>query len=332
MAFAMDRIERRFDACGWLPVRALFRQDRVFIDWAHFGGTRLTEPFFRDSVGIAMRLPFNQAFRRETTAEEMVAITARSPSIVPTAFIFHASRCGSTLMSQMLAALPSHIVISEPPMLDTLLRAHYFISGLSARDQVEYVRALVMALAQPRAGESQFVVKLDAWDIFELPLLREAFPDTPWIFLYRDPLEIAVSQLRQRGAYMVPGVIGPSNLMIDPAEAAEMSDEEYIARMVGRVLEQAALMLAQAGGTAVHYNQLPVAMWSGLGKMFGVNDDPASCATMQNAAKWDAKNPYFEFVSDAEGKQKEATPQLREHIDKWATPHYVELERLRAMQ
>lgn len=322
----------RFDSRGWLPIRALFRQERVFIDWAHFGDTRLTQPFFRDSVAIAMRMPFNQAFRRETSADEMVSISATRASIEPTAFIFHASRCGSTLMSQMLAALPSHIVISEPPMLDTLLRAHLYINGLSAQDQIGYVRALVMALAQPRAGESRFVVKLDAWDIFELPLLRRAFPDTPWIFLYRDPLEIAVSQRRQRGAYMVPGVIGPSNLMIDAAEAAAMSEEEYIARMVGRVLQQGAQMLTQDGGTAVHYNQLPVAMWSWLAKTFGVNDDPSSRATLQNAAKWDAKNPYFEFTSDAEAKQKEATPQLREHINEWATPHYLELERLRGMQ
>ena len=56
------------------------------------------------------------------------------------------------------------------------------------------------------------MIKLDAWNIGELPLLRECFPDTPWLFLYRDPLEIAVSHLRRPGMHMVPGMIGASGL------------------------------------------------------------------------------------------------------------------------
>lgn len=319
----------RHDFRGWLPVRSFFRGDDLLIDWAYFGEQKLREPFFRDSVAIAMRLPFNQAFRRETSADEMVSWAATHPGVTPTAFIFHASRCGSTLMSQMLAALPSHIVISEPPMLDSILRAHYFVAGLTEELQIAYVRALVIALAQPRTGESAFVIKLDAWDIFELPQLRKAFPDTPWIFLYRDPLEIAVSQVRQRGAYMVPGIIGPAQFLIDPNEAALMHEEEYIARVLGQILAQAVKMLTHADGLAVNYNQLPVAMWSGLVTLFGVNDIPASCEIMQQAAKWDAKNPYFEFVGDAESKQREAMPRMREFIDKWATPHYLALEQRR---
>jgi hypothetical protein len=326
----MDRLMHRYDFGGWLPLRAFFRDEKVMIDWAYFGERRLSEPFYRDSAAIAMRLPFNQAFRRETTADEMVAWATTHPGVAPTAFIFHASRCGSTLMSQMLAALPSHIVVSEPPMLDTLLRAHYFVAGLAERDQIAYVRALVIALAQPRYGETEFAIKLDAWDIFDLPLLRKAFPDTPWIFLYRDPLEIAVSQIRQRGAYMVPGIIGPAQFLINPDEAALMCQEEYIARVLGQILAQAVQFLPNANGRAVHYRQLPVAMWSELASLFGVGDLPASREMMQHAAKWDAKNPYFEFASDSESKQREATPILREFIDQWASPHYLALERLRA--
>ncbi len=44
------------------------------------------------------------------------------------------------------------------------------------------------AYGQRRRGvEQRLVVKLDAWNIGELALLRECFPDTPWLFLYRDP-------------------------------------------------------------------------------------------------------------------------------------------------
>jgi Sulfotransferase family len=330
----MDGVMTRAKLRGWLPVRIFFRGGEVMVSWAHFADRKLAEPFFRDSAQLAMRLPFNQAFAQETSADEMVAWTSENPGLAPTAFIFHASRCGSTLMSQMLAALPSHIVASEPPMLDSLLRAQFFAGGLAEEKQLAYVRALVAALGQPRWSETEFVIKLDAWNVFELPLMRRAFPDTPWIFLYRDPLEIAVSQLRQRASYMVPGMIGPAQWMIEPAEAMAMGEEEYIARILGRIFEQGVRMLKHAGGKAVHYNQLPVAMWTTLSETFGVagnaqNIDASSLAAMQNAAKWDAKNPYFEFTSDAQKKQQEASPRLREAVTQWVLPHYAELERLR---
>ena len=186
---------------GWLPIRVFWRDGALRVDWCYFGNTRLKDPFFRDSVIVALRQPFNQAFRRDTSIAELQEWRHASPGLAPTAFLFHASRCGSTLIAQMLAALDSHTVISEPPMLDTILRARYLAPGIDEDSQIEWLRALVSSLAQARNGETGFVIKLDAWNVFELGLMRKAFPATPWVYLYRDPLEIAVSQLRERGAY-----------------------------------------------------------------------------------------------------------------------------------
>jgi hypothetical protein len=332
MDFPMDDVNRQLDFQSWIPVRVKFDNGAVLIDWAHAGEMRFTEPFFRESAQRIMQSPFNQAFRRTSTADEMVAWTSSNPGIAPTAFIFHASRCGSTLMAQMLAALPSHIVLSEPPMLDALLRAHFFIEGLNRQQQLTYVRALISALAQPRSGESKFIIKMDAWNIFELDMIRAAFPDTPWLFLYRDPLEIAVSQLRQRASYMVPGLIGPSHWMIAQPDALNMSDKEYVARIMGKIFEEAARAVSRETNTAgcLHYNQLPSIAWGGLRQTLGVTHDEAAAITiMQTAAKWDAKNPYFEFVNDVDDKQREATPLLRNLIDQWVRPHYDALEKMR---
>ena len=40
----------------------------------------------------------------------------------PSGFIFHMSRCGSTVISQMLAALAEHVVVSEAGPIDALAR------------------------------------------------------------------------------------------------------------------------------------------------------------------------------------------------------------------
>ncbi len=311
---------------GWVPVKASASAGACMFDFAYFGALRLKEPFFESSVQIAMRSPFNKAFRHQRRALSLINI---EQSVKPTAFIFHASRCGSTLLSQMLSALPSHIVAAEPPPLDTLLREVSQALHLSEAERVEHVRALVAAMAQPTRGETAFVIKMDAWTIFELPLLLKAFPDTPWIFLYRDPVEIAVSQMRQRGSYMIPSVIGHWPGTVGWQESMTMFAEELIARIIGKVMEQAAKMLQQYGGVAMHYNQLPEVAWTSLAATFGVVPTPENIALMQHAAKWDAKTPYFEFVADAQDKQTKATPILREYVAQWAGAHYAALETLR---
>jgi hypothetical protein len=192
----------------WLPIRAWPHEGEWMIDWCRFGNQPLREPFFCDSVEAALRRPFNRAFRRYTRIDALLDWQAHSPGITPTAFLFHASRCGSTLLAQVLAGFASHIVLSEPPPLDALLRANYGDPAVADR-QSAWIAALLSAWSQRRMGtERALVAKLDAWNIFELPLLRGAFPDTPWIFLYRDPLEIVASHLDAPGRHMVPGLIG----------------------------------------------------------------------------------------------------------------------------
>ncbi len=91
------------DMHGWLPIRAWLRDGEWRVDWCWFGEQRLTQPFYRDEVDLALRLPFNQAFRRDTPLATLLDWQAASPGLTPGAFIFHASRCGSTLLAQMLA-------------------------------------------------------------------------------------------------------------------------------------------------------------------------------------------------------------------------------------
>jgi hypothetical protein len=314
---------------GWLPIRVFWRDGRAWVDWCHFGDARLSEPFFRDSVDVALRQPFNQAFRRETPIDALREWRAASPGLEPTAFLYHASRCGSTLIAQMLAALGTHIVISEPPMVDAVLRAHHLQPGLDQATQVDWLRGLVSALGQPRHGETGFVIKLDAWSVFELALMRKAFPRVPWIYLYRDPLEIAVSQVRERGAYMIPGVLGPGMAMFPPDEALEMPAETFIARVLGKMLEAGHAGCVNAGGHALHYAELPQAMWTSLRPVLGIPDDDASREKLQRAARWNAKNPQLEFAADAERKQREARPELRLVVDQWAAAPYRAMEAMR---
>lgn len=315
------------DFSGWLPIRAWRRDGEWRLDWCWFGETRLTRPFFRDDVDQALRLPFNQAFRRETDIQALLDWQGESPGVAPGAFIFHASRCGSTLMAQMLAGLARNIVLSEPPPLDNLLRAH-FLDPYAARLQSGWIEALLSAYGQRRCGtEEQLLIKLDAWNVFEAPLLAGLFPDTPRIFLYRDPLEIVVSQLRQPGMQRVPGMLGPSALDELVPGGLAMSPLEYSCRMIGAILQGGLELCQRHGGVPVNYSELPGAVWGRLAPLLGA--ESADEARLHEIAAFDAKQPAMAFQADGQRKRDAATDELREAIVRWAAEPYQLLERLR---
>ncbi len=311
---------------GWTPIRLLRDEQGLRADWCRFGGRRYTEPFFEDSVTAAMREPFNQAFRRESSLAEVVEWVRVQPGLAPSVFIFHASRCGSTLLAQMLAALPRFIVASEPAVLDACLR--YRSPGLQDAERIAWLQALISALAQPGHGETHFAVKFDAWSIFEFDLIRRAYPETPCIYLYRDPAEIAASQLAMRGSYMVPGMLKPSPFGFGQ-ESFGWTAEEYICCALGMMLEQGRKTCATGQMVPVNYTELPDLAWSGLLPLFQLPDDTGARQSLQEAGGMDAKNPGRTFARPG---QREVSEKLRREVDRLAGPAYIALEALRAQR
>nr|WP_251010154.1 sulfotransferase family protein [Pseudomonas fluorescens] len=302
---------------GWLPIRVWQAQGQWWVDWCWFGEARLSQPFFGDAVEQALRLPFNQAFRRQTPLSVLDQWRQQSPGLRPSAFIFHTSRCGSTLISQMLAQLDDHIVISEPPPLDALLR-----NAMPPADRSMALMGLMSAYGQRRRGvEERLVIKLDAWNIGELALLRECFPATPWLFVYRDPLEIAVSHLRRPGMHMVPGMIGPS--VLDDGLPFS-GQEDFIARRLGRLLQVGLERCHEFAGLTVNYGELPDAMAGRLAEFFELND--AQRRQVFATVGQHAKQPGQAFAGDSEDKRRKASSGLRDQVMHWAQGPYEALE------
>ena len=62
--------------------------------------------------------------------------------------------------------------------------------GVSDEQRSAWLRGWMRAAGLPRSGEKRLFEKFDAWHSFDLPFLRRAFPETPWIFLHRNPVEV----------------------------------------------------------------------------------------------------------------------------------------------
>jgi len=298
----------------------------VFVDWCWLGSERFIDPFFDGTIEIAQRRPFNRLFAHRTPIAELGAWHEINPGMAPAGFIFHMSRCGSTLVSRMLAELPENVVISEAGPLDRLARA----ISIPEASRIEWLRWMVSALGQKRSGrETQYFIKFDSPTVQALPLIRRAFPSVPWIFLYRNPEEVLVSHLRQPAPAMSAGVVTDMRLIDTPIEeVVSMAPEEYAARAIGRVCECAVQGMDERG-MLVNYAQLPEAAWGGIARWFGAGLSQDEIARMQHVALHDVKRPRRRFEADGESKRLEVSDAARAAAARWISTRFDELERIR---
>lgn len=317
------------DFRNWLPTKIYGADGESFVDWSDFENVRFTEPFFESSVVFRKRDADQRPLVRTTSLGYLKDLYENSPGIQPTGFIFHVSRCGSTLISQMLAATAENIVISEAPPIDVVIRGLHD-EETDRNDRIEHLKWLVNAYGRKRfAAEKHFFIKFDCWHTIDLELISEVFPDVPWIFLYRNPVEVIVSHLRRRGMQMIPGAI--ENLLPDfeSCEISRMSAEEYCARVLKRICENGLKYVDQPNALLVNYSELPEIVFTKVFKHFNVNYNSAELAKIKIAATRDAKMPQVHFKSDVENKKTEASENVKEFAAKYATPVYKELERIR---
>ncbi len=187
------------------------------------------------------------------------------------------------------------------------------------------------AIATGRRGH--LVIKYDCWATALAGRIAEAWPDTPWLFLYRDPLEVLVSQMQQRAAYLIPG--GP--LGVNPAaipfdEALRIGPEAYCARSLGSIYAALVREFRPERTLLLDYRQLPAAIPETIAPHFGMQPGAQAIERMQATFGVHAKNPSHPFTPDARRKHREAPQRLRELAQEWIAPHHDALERLRARQ
>ena len=315
---------------GWIPIRIFWDGGQPMVDWCLLGRRRLTDPFFEATIQSRLDHPFHHAFRYQTPVQALGEWSEKSPGIPPGGFIFHESRCGSTLICRMLAALERNVVLSEPMPADSILRAHFHRPEISREQRIQWFRWMISALGQKRNGqEDRLFVKFDAWNIAELPVIREAFPQTPWIFLYRDPVEVLVSQLNEPSPWTFPGILHPAIVGLDLNAIMHIPHDEYCARLLARVCRFGLLHHRNHGGLLVNYRQLPEFVCTDLLQHFAIRDPAADLDCMRSAAWANAKRPESLFIRDSRTKQESAGEAVQELARRWMEPLYRELEAAR---
>jgi hypothetical protein len=308
---------------GWLPSRSIPMAEAPAFDWLWLGSRALLLPFFEDDICGARAMPFNWLFRIRTSMETVIAGAGGKGELPLQGLIFHMSRCGSTLLAQMLAAVPGNAVSSEPEPLDGVIQ---WARKKEVAQEIAStaIRAIVAALSRDRrTGALRHFIKLDAGHALALPLIRTAFPYVNWVYLYRSGVEVMVSHMRQPGALTTQGV--SSEQLTDLDTDVALPNEEFAARVIARIGKAIIAHFHLGGGMLVAY---PDIAGIAIAEHFGLELDSADKAALRAAASRDAKYPEKEFASDILLKQRAATEAISIAAERWLQPVEQELRRL----
>lgn len=312
---------------GYLPMRVKLAGAGPIVVWCSDDGRAFDDPFFDETIQQCMRRPFNRAFMPHTPIESLLDFARSRDCRPPDAFIFHMSRCGSTLLAQMFTALADTRVISESPAIDQVLYADRRVPGLSAQTHIDWLRAIVLSHgANAQSPFARHVVKLDAWHIERLPLIERAFPEVPWVFLFRHPLEVLVSNLALRAMSTIPGVASHGVPGVDLIAALNMPSEQYLALILQHNMQTALRFRSRPRGLYVNYADLPDAALPAILEHFGMSLSPSEINRMLAKAARNAKQPTTAFIPDARQKQETASTDARQLSADLLMPSFEELQ------
>jgi len=291
--------------------------------------------------------------------------------VAPTAVVFHETRCGSTLISNTMASfMPKHTrVYSEsPPPVDALRacdddrsheggKRHCDPGAQDALIQdVFYMMGRITRIERP-----QFVFyKIQSIGSHSIDAFVRAMPDTPWLFAYRDSVEIMMSHFKnyQMGnplsSSFFPvclrsfGKPNPNPVLKSLVEAQgstvdQLTKEEFCAAHLASLAESAVREHDKVVGSGsktphwfVNYSELPNRIWGTILPAVTrglVEIDQTAIAKMQQIghtySKGRGQKAGQRWHEDSTLKQGNAPAVVKDAVAKFLDPVYKRMESIR---
>jgi hypothetical protein len=165
----------------------------------------LSEPFFHQTVQ-RLRAKLQDTDIEQSNFEFVLTFADRVESTQPYGFIFHVSRCGSTLIANAFRTYQSIALISEAQPITTLFRPYdaglwpYPLGATPRCPRPVNDQSIRTAPNWQRGTSGREVHELEHPFLVAGPL---ALADCPCLVVIRDPLEVMLSNLSSPSGWMV---------------------------------------------------------------------------------------------------------------------------------
>lgn len=254
----------------------------------------------------------------DTGIESFYQRYQQSKCLPPNGFIFHMSRCGSTLLANMLRRVKGTLAFSEPAALDPVFTV------LSNENLEQMIRLYGSITDQ----ETNYILKFPSYAAVETNLINTAFPDTPKIFLYRNPEEVVISNLQD-----------PTQKWIYSSHVSGLTKEQIF--ITNSVIKNIVIGLKRTCETfydnmdehsfCLNYNQLADprkarTILLEILRRFKVQYEPADIDKALEEMNYYSKDQFKEF-SPVQQKEK-VPPEIRDLVQEHLMPIYEKLEKI----
>ncbi|WP_337879460.1 hypothetical protein [Rheinheimera sp.] len=254
---------------------------------------RPVQSYFADYVTETRKTLLASLIRPKTRLSVLLEQERRLTAVKPAGFVFHLSRCGSTLVSRSLAVSPSCRVIAESELFSAVLQDPHL-------DPLQRYRALKLMLnlqGRLRGQEQHLVVKWNAWDLCFIQQITQLYPHVPSVFLTRHPLDILASHQRSAGWHMVP--LRKQCRLFDTGAGSENDALLGYQQRVLQQLMQGMLHCADLQQVLlIDYQALPQAVEAHILPFFNLSFSTAELQMMQKSLQQYSKNPEKTFQPD----------------------------------
>ncbi|MDB5278946.1 MAG: sulfotransferase family protein [Ferruginibacter sp.] len=300
----------------WLPWKLLNDTTEPACNWLYTGDKSFTEPFFDDTISICRRMENNcKSFKPVSSLSLMSEWANAADALSPTAIIFHVSRCGSTLLSQLLSLDENNLALSEVPFFDDILRLPFKNKTYNNLMAARFLKAAVTLYGRKKTGnEKHLFIKTDSWHIHFYESLRSLYPVVPFIFLYRNPWEVVLSQRRQRGMHAVPGVIEPAIFGFSNQQINLHDLDYYMTKVLeGYFNKLIEIVQADKQVLLVNYNEGLDNIFSKMYALLGLEIDVKMRSQLTQRTLFHAKHPHRLFKE--ENREEKAPTYLSPVLD-----------------
>ncbi len=287
---------------NWVPYKLSMVDNMPHNYWLYTGNQRYTAPFFDETISACLSLPENSSrFKGFSSLELLPSWAAKFDAVPPTAFIFHVSRCGSTLLAQLLGLHEQHIVLAETPFLDELLRLPFKDNAVDRPLLQEALPAAIRMYGQKRRGdETHLFIKADSWHLCFYRQLRALYPAVPFILLYRSPDEVILSQRRRRGMQSVQGILEPAIFGFDNEAIHFDTLDDYMVKVLERYFT-IMLEIKQEDPLSllINYKEPILSTMQKIADFAGVKIEENELEQMKERSRYHAKYPDQVFKEPA---------------------------------
>ncbi len=291
---------------------------------------------FKEAVELAREFDIDAAEQNDETAPKILELKG---------VVFHESRCGSTLAANSMMALnpdTNRVYSESSPPISALRGCGEDYSECSMAGAANLLKDVIYMMGRSNdPKEENLFFKFQSATTRTMDTFRTAFPSTPWIFLYREPVQVMMSQLDVPRISKANCVRSKSSSPLVRASVLkqgyrmeDLDNEEFCAIHLATLCESAMRNLEEADGLGLAVKYHPDLVHTFLDTVFPnhfhVPVDQAGRDRVLKVSGTYSKNrgrhAEGDFKSDSEEKEREASQQIRDASNQFLLPSFEALE------